>query len=141
MPVLTHRTRLEELAVATQERFTLRNLYLYLVCLITLVIGIFAAVTLVRNIVELAYPAPDYGFDYAVPAAPPGRDKTAETDADRERRLKLEREARQREAVLGLVGSGTTLLTFGPLYAYHWRKVQAELRAGPSQPAGGEPPG
>lgn len=125
--------------MAAQERFTLRNLYLYLVCLITLVIAIFAAVSLVRNIVELTYPAPDYSFDYAVPASP-GRGETTETDAHRERRLKLEREARQRESVLGLVGSGTTLLIVGPLYAYHWRKVQAELRARPLLPTGAEPP-
>lgn len=124
--------------MAAQERFTLRNLYLYLVCLITLVIAIFSAVSLIRNIVELVYPSP--GFEFAAPAPPGDRGSTGETEAQRERRLKAERQAQQRESVLGLVGSGTTLLIVGPLYAYHWRKVQAEVRVQLSQPAGGEPP-
>ena len=39
--------------MAIQERLTLRNLYLYLVCLVTLVMSIFATVNLVRSTVEL----------------------------------------------------------------------------------------
>ncbi len=39
-----------------QDRLTLRNAYLYLVCLITLVVSLFAAVSLVRSVVGLAYP-------------------------------------------------------------------------------------
>ncbi len=126
-----------------QERITLRNVYLYLVCLITLVISIFAAVSAVRNIVELAYPAPDYNVDYAVPAAPgdpPLRGQSRETEAQRERRREIQRDAQRRDAVLGLVGSGTTLLIVGPLYGYHWRKVQEEIRVRPSQPVPNEPP-
>ena len=44
--------------MAFQERLTLRNVYLYLVCLVTLVISVFAAVNLVRNTVALLYPTP-----------------------------------------------------------------------------------
>lgn len=127
--------------MAVQERFTLRNLYLYVVCLITLVVGIFAAVSLVRNIVELAYPAADYEYGYAEPAArAPGGESTQETEADRDRRIEAARKAQRRDAVLGLVGSGTTLLIVAPLYAYHWRKVQWEVRPREIPPAGGEPP-
>ncbi len=124
--------------MAVQERFTLRNLYLYVVCLITLVVGIFAAVSLVRNIVELAYPAADYEYGYAVPD--PKGESTHETEADRDRRIEAARKAQRRDAVLGLVGSGTTLLIVAPLYAYHWRKVQREVRPREIPPAGGEPP-
>jgi hypothetical protein len=46
--------------MAARDRFSLRNLYLYLVCLITLIIVIFSAVSLVRGAVELAYPDPNY---------------------------------------------------------------------------------
>jgi len=53
--------------VTVHERFTLRNMYLYLVCLITLVISIFAAVQVVRNVVELAYPSPGGYFEYRDP--------------------------------------------------------------------------
>jgi len=101
------------------ERFTLRNLYLYLVCLITLVISIFAAVNLIRTAVELLYPDPGYyGFEGKEPGV---------TEEERQRREEAARDSQRRQAVLGLVGSGTTLLIAGPLYAYHWRRVQAEL--------------
>lgn len=126
--------------MAVQERITLRNLYLYVVCLITLVIAIFSAVSLVRNIVELAYPGPGYGFEYAAPAPLAPGERSTETEADRKRRVDAARESQRRESVLGLVGSGTTLLIVAPLYAYHWRKVQQEVRASKAQPAGGEPP-
>lgn len=44
--------------MTAQDRTNLRSGYLYLVCLITLVMVIFAAVNGVRNVVELAYPDP-----------------------------------------------------------------------------------
>lgn len=107
--------------MAVQERLTLRNLYLYLVCLITLVISIFAAVNLVRSTVELLYPDPGYyGFEA------PGRD-AGMTEEEWEREEERARDSQRRQAVLGLVGSGTTLLIAGPLYLYHWRRVQSEL--------------
>lgn len=117
--------------MTVHERFTLRNMYLYLVCLITLVISIFAAVQVVRNVVELAYPSPGGYFEYRDPKL---------SDAERERRADQQRDAERRQAVLGLVGPSTTLLIAGPLYGYHWRKVQREMRTRATQPAGGEPP-
>jgi hypothetical protein len=104
--------------MAVQDRFSVRNLYLYLVCLITLVIGIFALVQLVRGVVELAWPDP--GF-WEFPAEE-GLDP--EEQAQREQRAQ---DSQQRQAVLGLVSSTVTLLITAPLYVYHWRKVQAEL--------------
>jgi len=102
--------------MSVQERLTLRNVYLYLVCLITLIIAIFAAVSLVRNTVELLYPDPYYGGFAPVK---PGLVEDVES-------RRLAEESQQRQAVLGLVSAGTTLLITGPLYAYHWRRVQTE---------------
>lgn len=103
------------------DRVTLRNLYLYLVCLIALVISIFAAVSLVRTTVELLYPNPGYYI------SEPMRDGGL---SEEERRLEREfaRESERRQAVLGLVGAGTTLLITGPVYLYHWRRVRTEMR-------------
>jgi hypothetical protein len=116
--------------VAVQERLTLRNLYLYLVCLITLVISIFAAVNLVRSTVELLYPDPGYyGFEA------PGPD-SGMSDDEREREEERARDSQRRQAVLALVTSATTLLIAGPLYAYHWRRVQSELPTRAAQGAG-----
>ncbi|CRK59392.1 hypothetical protein [Alloactinosynnema sp. L-07] len=101
----------------THDRFTLRNLYLYLVCLVMLVIATFAAVTLVRATVELAYPEPYVAFEGKDPAG-----GTRSPDYEQ-----AARDSQRRQAVLSLVGSGTTLLLAGPIYVYHWRRIQAEL--------------
>ncbi len=115
--------------MAFQERLTLRNVYLYLVCLVALVISVFAAVNLVRNTVALMYPDPGYPGYYGpeVPGEGPGL-----SEEERLRQEQLARDSERRYTVLELVGSGTTLLIAGPLYIYHWRRVQSELasRAG-----------
>ncbi len=113
--------------MASQDRLTLRNVYLYLVCLITLVVSIFAAVQLVRSVVGLAYPDPGfYGGYYGYPApVDPSGEQISEEELQRQE--DIARDSQRRQEVLGLVGSGTTLLIAGPLYLYHWRRVQSEL--------------
>ncbi|GAA2584958.1 hypothetical protein GCM10010399_13800 [Dactylosporangium fulvum] len=113
-----------------QERFSLRNLYLYLVCLITLVIAIFAGVGVVRNAVELAYPEP--GHHVPMLGEEPGM--SAE---DQQRLHRAIQDSQRRQSVLGLISSGALLLIAGPVYVYHWRRVQAEL---PSRQAPPEEP-
>jgi hypothetical protein len=120
--------------MAVQDRLSLRNLYLYLVCLITLIISIFAAVSLVRNTVELLYPEPGY-YGFPVPAKESGI-----SEEDQRRQQRAARDSQRRQAVLGLVGAATTLLITGPVYVYHWRRVQTELPVRTTPPTGGEPP-
>ena len=116
--------------MAAQDRLTLRNAYLYLVCLITLVVSLFAAVQLVRSVVGVLYPDPGYYGYYPAP-------EEAISPEEIERQEELARDSQRRQEVLSLVGSGTTLLIAGPLYVYHWRRVQSELpsRAAPDAPA------
>ena len=106
--------------------WNLRNLYLYLVCLITLVISIFAAVQVVRSVVELVYPEPGY-YGGPAPATEPGV-----SNQDFTRQQQAAEDSQRRNAVLGLVGSATTLLITVPLYRYHWRRIEREL---PTTPA------
>ena len=122
------------------ERLTLRNIYLYLVCLITLVISVFAAVGLVRSTVELLYPDPGY-YGYEPYVGPTDGKEPRVSEAERRRLEEQARDSQRRQAVLGLVGSGTTLLITGPLYLYHWRRVQSELptRAEPRTTEGPAP--
>ena len=124
--------------MAFQERLTLRNVYLYLVWLVALVISVFAAVNLVRSTVALMYPDPGYPGYYGpeVPGEGPGL-----SEEDRLRQEQLARNSERRYTVLELEGSGTTLLIAGPLYIYHWRRVQSEMesrvgRSGPPDAAG-----
>lgn len=112
--------------MTVHDRSTLRSAYLYLVCLVTLVMVIFSAVSLVRNVVELAYPDPG-SFAFEPAFGPEGAKQTPE-----ERRVQQQamQDSQRRQAILGLVGSATLLGIAGPAYLYHWRRVQAELRAG-----------
>jgi hypothetical protein len=123
--------------VAAQDRLTLRNMYLYLVCLITLVVSLFAAVQLVRGVVGLAYPDPGYYGYYEVPRVDPSGEEISEDELQRQD--EIARASQRRQEVLGLVGSATTLLIAGPLYLYHWRRVQSELpvRTTPDAPGTG----
>ena len=120
--------------MSAQDRLTLRNVYLYLVCLITLVVAIFATVSLVRGVVALAYPDPGYYGYY------PYDDGSGNVPSDEEiaRQEELAEDSQRRQALLDVVGSAATLLIAGPLYVYHWRRVQAELpwRTGQEAPAG-----
>jgi hypothetical protein len=120
--------------MAGQERLPLRNIYLYLVCLITLVISIFAAVNLVRGVVELLYPDPGY-YGYSEPAKEQGIDQ-----AERERQEQAAKDSQRRQAVLNLVGAGTMLVIAGPVYVYHWRRVQSELGQRQPDPVAAGPP-
>jgi len=102
-----------------------RRIYLYLVCLITLVMMIVAAVSLARAVVELAYPEPGFVYPIRVPSPVGVELEVPEID---EKQLQEQREAQrrsaQRRAVISLVGNATMLLVAGPLYRYHWRKIE-----------------
>lgn len=129
--------------MALSDRVTVRNLYLYLVCLVTLVVSLFAAVQLVRSTVGLLYPDPaGYHGYYGYPV--PAEDGSTPSPEEQERQEQLARDSQRHQAVLDVVGAATTLLIAGPLYAHHWRRVQSELpsRAGPATPTGvGAPTG
>lgn len=102
-----------------ERRWDLRALYLYLVCLITLIIVIFSAASLVRNIVELAYPDP-YASGYV------GDRPSGMSQMEWERQQRASQDSARRNDVLALVGSVTLLGVAAPVYLIHWRKVQAE---------------
>lgn len=109
----------------------MRNIYLYLVCLITLIIAIFALVSVVRSTVELLYPDPSV---HSFPEKESGL-----SPEELERQDQAMADSNRRWAVINLVGSGTTLLITVPIYAYHWRRIQKELPAPPSAPVAGPP--
>ena len=97
------------------DRFDWRSLYLYAVCLITLMVCLFSLVSLVRNGVNAVFP--DSG--YIDPVVQPGVTK-ADALLSRANQLHQNR----RNALMSLVDSFTTILIAGPLYFYHWRMVR-----------------
>ena len=102
------------------SRWSLRNIYLYLVCLITLIMVIVSVVGLVQNTVRLVYP--EVGYYYSEPMKE-GDGLSAE-EIEKQRALDEER-ARQ-QAIYSLVGNAAMVLVAGPLYIYHWRKIEVE---------------
>lgn len=116
--------------MSARARWSLRNIYLYLVCLITLIMVIVAVVGLVRNVVELMYPDP---YAYVEPA--PQDQQDADFDAEYYAAERERSEASQRRyTVLSLVGNAAMLLVAGPLYVYHWRKIETEPETTPGDP-------
>ena len=106
----------------TKDIWTPRNIYLYLVCLITLMITIFSTVQTVRTVVELAYPNPQSEIIYQY-EMPPGEEREVDEEQLAEQR-EARRRADRRRSILNLVRSGTMLLIAVPLYVYHWQKIE-----------------
>ena len=108
-----------------------RNIYLYLVCLITLVMVIFSTVNLVKALVELAYPEPQARVQVPLPVVPARPGKPPEMDQRRfEEQRETQRQWALRRSVLSLVSSAALFLIAGPLYVYHWRKIESGARGG-----------
>ena len=94
-----------------------------------------------RSAVALVYPDP--GRTATTATTRPTRARTAGRsidEAELERQEQLAEDAARRQALLDVVGSATTLLIAGPLYVYHWRRVQSELPGRNGQDVAGGPP-
>lgn len=87
-----------------------RSLYLYAVCLITLMVCLFSVVSMIRSGINAVYPDPAYVDPYAT--AP--KVNSAEIAAQ-------VKDQNQRQAVKNMIDSITTIVIAGPLYIYHWR--------------------
>jgi hypothetical protein len=93
-----------------QPKIDWRSLYLYAVCLITLMVCLFSLVSLIRSGVNVAYPDPAYVDPYN----PAPKVDSAVISAQLE-------DQNQRQAVKSAIDALTTLIIAGPLYVYHWR--------------------
>ena len=93
-----------------QSRIDWRSLYLYAVCLITLMVCLFSLVSLIRSGINVAYPDPAYVDPYN----PAPKVNSAAVAAQLE-------DQNQRQAVKSMIDALTTLIIAGPLYVYPWR--------------------
>ena len=107
-PALTR----NEPIVKREDRIGWYSLYIYAVCLVTLLTCLFSLVSVVRGIVDALYPDPGYFDPYSVP-----KDSGLSPDQIKENLT----ENNQRQAVKGIVNSLTTLIIAGPIYFMHWR--------------------
>lgn len=111
----------------------IRNVYYYAVCLITLVICIFAVTGIVDGITDLIIPYQGY-LPSPTNLARQYKDLSPEmqekisfeewAEQEREMRVKRERVNRRHRLIKNLTKSLTLLLVALPLYIYHWRRVR-----------------
>ena len=93
-----------------QSRIDWRSLYLYAVCLITLMVCLFSLVSFIRSGINVAYPDPAYVDPYATAPKVDSAVIAAQL-----------KDQNQRQAVKSMIDALTTLIIAGPLYVYHWR--------------------
>ena len=90
-----------------------RSLYLYAVCLITLLVVLFSTVALINAIMNAVFPDPAYIDIYSKPENAPAADLLAQQE-----------ENNQIRAIKSIFTSFTTIAIAAPLYLYHWRQTK-----------------
>jgi hypothetical protein len=95
------------------DRIDWRSLYLYAVCLITLLVILFSTVALINAIMNSIFPDPVYIDVYAKPENAP----SAELLAQQERNNQI-------QAIKSIFTSFITIAVAAPLYIYHWRQTK-----------------
>ena len=87
-----------------------RSLYLYAVCLITLMVCLVSVVSMIRSGINAIYPDPAYVDPYAT--APKVNSAAIAAQV---------KDQNQRQAIKSMIDAVTTIIIAGPLYLYHWR--------------------
>ena len=90
-----------------------RSLYLYAVCLITLLVVLFSTVALINAIMNAVFPDPAYIDVYANPESAPSAELLAQQE-----------ENNQIQAIKNIFSTFTTIAIAAPLYLYHWRQTK-----------------
>ena len=90
-----------------------RSLYLYAVCLITLMVVLFSTVALINAIMNAVFPDPAYIDIFAKPDNAPSAELLAQQE-----------ENNQIQAIKNIFTSFTTIAIAAPLYLYHWRQTK-----------------
>ena len=95
------------------DRVDWRSLYLYAVCLITLLVVLFSTVALINSIMNAVFPDPAYIDVYTKPENAPSAELLAQQE-----------KSNQIRAIKSIFTSFSTVAIALPLYLYHWRWVR-----------------
>ena len=98
-----------------RDRVDWRTLYLYALCLITMLVSLFSVVSILRSGVSLIFPDPGY-IDLNSTASKASQELMRQSQANQN----------HREAIRGIVNGFATLVVSAPLYLYHWRMVRTD---------------
>ena len=94
-----------------------RSLYLYAVCLVTLLVVLFSTVALVNAIVNYAFPDPAYVDPYG-----------AKENMPDPALLQQQEDNSQRQALKNIFTTFSTMAIATPVYIYHWRQARKTTR-------------
>lgn len=100
-------------AQPSNDRIDWRSLYLYAVCLITLLVVLFSTVSMINAIMNAVFPNPVYIDIYAKPENAP----SAALLDQQERNNQI-------QEIKSIFKSLITILVAAPLYIYHWRQTK-----------------
>ncbi|MDA2963003.1 MAG: hypothetical protein O3A27_04515 [Actinomycetota bacterium] len=90
-----------------------KSLYLYAVCLITLMVVLFSVISFISGLMGSFLPDPAYIDPYATPAVKPNVAALAQQES-----------YEQRRAIKSMLQSLITFAVATPLYLYHWRQTK-----------------
>lgn len=103
----------------------LRNIYLYLVCFVTLMMILFGTISTVQRVTDLLFPTNYYSY----PVIP---DKGAELTPEQEKQnainQKRDQENQHNQSKKNVAQSVAVLLVALPTFAYHWKKIEREKK-------------
>ena len=103
----------------------LRNVYLYLVSFVALMMILGGLIFTVQNITDVIYPTNYYYENYPVDK---GSALTAEEKKLNEENKKKYDENRRTESKKSVAKSIAVVLVALPVFAYHWRKIEKEKK-------------
>jgi hypothetical protein len=103
--------------VAVTQGIDWRSLYLYAVCLVTLLVVLFSTVALVNAFVNFAFPDPAYVDPYA-----------AKENVPDPALLQQQEDNSQRQALKNIVTTFSTIAIATLVYLYHWRQARKTSR-------------
>jgi len=105
-----------------RTQWTTQNVYLHLICLITLLLMTFSVVAAAKSLVLLAYPEPAMGYEIRPMMAT--EQETQSPDAKEcARQQQAQREWSKHNVMMNLVRDVAMLIVAGPIYIYHRRKI------------------
>ncbi len=111
----------------------IRNIYLYLVSFVTLLILIFGLVAFLGNIADFIFPTDYQGYitlmevEAEFNRGGQNVESLQELDEIRQGRMDNETSRNQIYRIRRLVSSLATWLVALPFYLYHWKKIKIEL--------------
>lgn len=90
-----------------------RSLYLYAVCLVTLLVVLFSTVSMFNALIDVVFPDPTWVDPYAKPENTPNPELLAQQESYNQRQ--------------GIKSAFTSLITIAiatPVYIFHWRQAR-----------------